>query len=419
MVEKSILDNGIRVVTEKIVGVHSVSVGVWVENGSRHEEAAQGGVSHFVEHMLFKGTQSRCALDIARAIDSVGGVLNAFTGREYTCYHAKVLARKLPLAIDLLGDILLNSVFDIDEIEKERRVILQEISMLQDTPEDLVHDLFNQGYWQGHPLGRSVVGTAETVGRISREELLAFLSARYCGANLLITAAGELDHAHLVELVTAAFATLPAGNRLPLSPLPEYHRRFNLEERDLEQVHICLGCRALPQNHPNRFASYLLNSILGGSMSSRLFQRLREDLGLVYSIYSYLNCHSDAGALVVYAATAPDDAPQAVDIILRELHRLRSEPVEREELQAACDQLKGQLLLSLESTDNRMTRLAKNEIYLGRNPSLKEVLAGFDRVTVEDLQRLAEFTLRDDYLALQLLGRCDGTGFSPLDLTLG
>jgi predicted Zn-dependent peptidase len=249
--------------------------------------------------------------------------------------------------------------------------------------------------------------------------MLAFLGSRYCGANILVCAAGDLEHGELVDSLVRAFAELPAGTPSPASPGPAYHRRLSIEERDLEQVHICLGTRALPQSHPNRFTSYLLNAILGGSMSSRLFQCIREELGLAYSIYSYLNCHSDAGALVVYAGTAPADAPQAVRIILRELQRLRATPVAVDELRSAREQLKGQLLLSLESTDNRMTRLAKNEIYLGRNPTIKDVLSAFDRVTVEDIQRLAEFTLNDDYLTLQLIGRASSSDFPLVDLTLG
>jgi len=419
MIQKSVLDNGIRVITERIAGAHSVTVGFWVENGSRHEQDVQNGISHFIEHMLFKGTGRRSALTIAKEIDSVGGVLNAFTSREYSCYYAKVLAKKLPLAIDLLSDIVLHSIFDLDEIEKERRVLLQEIHMLEDTPDDLVHDLFSQTFWADHPLGRSIIGTAETVGEINRDGLLEFMADRYCGSNILICVAGELEHDAIVASINQAFQQVAAGSRQPLCSLPEYRRRISTVERPLEQAHICLGTRALPQNHPNRFESYLLNAILGGSMSSRLFQKIREEQGLAYSIYSYLNCHSDAGALVIYAGTSPEDAPHVTGIMLKELSRFRDEVVSDEELHAAREQLKGQLLLSMESTDNRMTRLAKNEIYLGRNPSIKEVLAGFDRVTAADIQKLAGFILRDDYLTLQIMGRVTAADFPTLDLTLG
>lgn len=419
MIQKSVLDNGIRVITEKIAGAHSVTVGFWVENGSRHEEASQNGISHFIEHMLFKGTERRSALAIAKEVDSVGGVLNAFTSREYSCYYAKVLARKLPLAVDLLSDIVLNSIFDLDEIEKERRVVLQEIHMLEDTPDDLVHDLFSQTFWEGHPLGRAIIGTAETVGNISRESLLAFMHERYCGNNIIVCAAGDLEHGQIVESISEAFQRVAAGCRQPLCSLPEYRHRIRTVDKSLEQAHLCLGTRALPQNHPNRFESYLLNAILGGSMSSRLFQKIREEQGLAYSIYSYLNCHSDAGALVLYAGTSPEDAPHVTSIMLKELKRFKNDPVSDDELHFAREQLKGQLLLSMESTDNRMTRLAKNEIYLGRNPSIKEVLAGFDRVSAADIQKLAAFILRDDYLTLQLMGRVRTADFPAIDLTLG
>lgn len=419
MIQKSVLDNGIRVITERIAGAHSVTVGFWVENGSRHEQEAENGISHFIEHMLFKGTSRRSALAIAKEIDSVGGVLNAFTSREFSCYYAKVLARKLPLAVDLLSDIFLNSTFDLDEIEKERRVVLQEIHMLEDTPDDLVHDLFSQTIWTGHPLGRSVIGTAETVGGLSRENLLAFMTERYCGNNIIVCAAGDLEHGQIVESISEAFKQVAAGSRQPLCSLPEYRRRVNSVVKSLEQIHLCLGTRSLPQNHPSRFESYLLNAILGGSMSSRLFQKVREEQGLAYSIYSYLNCHSDAGALILYAGTSPEESSQVAAIMLKELKRFKEEPVTVDELQSAREQLKGQLLLSMESTDNRMTRLAKNEIYLGRNPSVKEVLAGFDQVTAAAIQKLADNILRDDYLTLQLIGRVDEVDFPTVDLTLG
>lgn len=417
-VQKSVLENGIRVVTEQIPQAHSVSIGFWVENGSRHETPAQNGISHFIEHMLFKGTEKRNALDIAKEIDSVGGVLNGFTSREYSCYYAKVLARKLPMAIDLLSDIVLHSVFDPEEMEKERRVILQEIHMLEDTPDDYVHDLFSQAFWRNHPLGYPVLGTQSTVGGLTRENLISFMTERYCGSKILICAAGDLDHQEIVDRIAAAFSGVKRGNLLPSFAEIEFQRGVSVDEKDLEQVHLCLGTRALPQDHPNRFESYLLNSILGGSMSSRLFQKIREERGLAYSIYSYLNCHSDSGALVVYSGTSPRDAAEVVTLMLQELKRLKSEPVGEDELHAAKEQLKGNLLMSMESTDNRMTRIAKNEIYLGRHLSLKEVMTGINQVTRDEIRRLAGFILRDDYLNLQVVGRHGETDLGSLELTL-
>ena len=419
MVQKTVLDNGIRVISEALPSAHSVAIGVWVENGSRHERAGEKGLSHLLEHMLFKGTERRSARAIAREIDSSGGLLNAFTSREYSCYYAKVLARRLPLAVDLLGDVIRNPLFDLDEIEKERRVVLQEIHMVEDTADDLIHDLFNQIFWRDHPLGFPILGTAETVGAFDRNALIDFLHARYTGDRLLVCAAGDLVHEELVEQLARVFHDLPAAGETRSHPAPDYRRHLSICEKELEQVHLCLGTRALPQNHPNRFEVYLLNALLGGSMSSRLFQKVREEQGLAYSIYSYLHCHSDVGAMVVSAGTAPSDARRVVETILQEMRVLRDTPVPEEELTAARERLRGNLLLSLESTENRMTRLAKNEIYLGQQLSLRDVLYGFDKVTAEDVQRLAGFLFKDDYLNMQLLGRVDAAEFPEIDLTLG
>lgn len=418
MVQKTVLENGLRVISEHIPGAHSTSIGIWVGVGSRHEPSRLGGIAHFVEHMLFKGTARRSAKDIAREIDSVGGVLNAFTGREHTCFYAKVLADKTPLAVDLLSDLVLNSTFNLDEIEKERRVILQEIHMVEDTPDDLIHDLFSQRFWQGHSLGASILGDEQTVGAIDRDALRAFLVEYYCGSNLLICAAGAVDHDVLVDLIWSQFNQLPAGKSLPPSKQPLPLRGLGLIEKPLEQVHLCLGTSAVAQNHAGRFGGYLINVMLGGSMSSRLFQTIREERGLAYSVYSYLNTHSDAGALVVYAGTSPEDVGEVSRIILRELARFRSEELTPAALRAAKDQLKGQLALSLESTDSRMTRLAKNELFLGRNLELAELLACFEQVSAADVQALALATLRDDSLNLQLIGPSGLTALPLVDLTI-
>ncbi len=419
MIQKTVLDNGIRVISEKMPGAHSTTIGVWVLNGSRHENPVQNGISHFAEHMLFKGTERRSARDIALEIDSVGGVLNAFTSREHCCFYAKVLAEKTPLAIDLLSDIILNSVFDLDELEKERRVILQEIHMLEDSPEETVHDQFSLAYWKGHPLGLPVQGSLETVRSLSREMLLEHMGCCYRGGDLLICAAGALEHEDLVDKLSIAFGDLAGGRFCAAGQPPKAHRGLEVVEKDLEQVQICLGTRALPQSHPQRFEAYLLNTILGGSMSCRLFQSIREEQGLAYSIYSYLSNYADTGALVVYCATGPENVPVTIGLILDELRRIKSQPVPLDELQAAKDQLKGHLLLSLESTDSRMTRLAKNEMYLGCNPMLDEVLAGFDSVTQEGLLGLADEIMQDDYLNLQMIGDIEKHEFPLLDLTLG
>lgn len=404
LLQKSTLNNGIRVVTERMPGLHSVTVGFWVQNGSRHEDEPLSGISHFIEHMLFKGTASCSALQIAKEIDSVGGVLNAFTGREFSCYYAKVLGNKLPQAIALLSDLVLNSTFCEQEIEKERRVILQEISMVQDTPDDQVHDLFCESIWHSHPLGRPVLGRAESVGRITQADLLEMLERRYFGHNILIVAAGDLHHQEIVAQIEQVFAAVPAGVQDNLCTLPDYRPGVQVSAKNLEQTHFCLGCKALPQNHEDRFTLHLLNSILGGSMSSRLFQEIREQRGLAYSIYSYLNTHSDAGSLVVYAGTRPDDLRETLKLILEQFGQLKNGMIGSEELQMAKEQMKGTLLLSLESSDNRMTRLAKNEIFLGYQPRIREIVAAIDKVSIESLQRVAKLLLNDDSLNLHVVG---------------
>lgn len=419
MIQKSVLDNGIRIVTEKIPAVRSAAVGIWIETGARHESPRISGISHFVEHMLFRGTGKRSSQAIAKAIDSVGGVLNGFTGREYTCYYAKVLGEKLPMAVDLLSDIVQNPVFDQGEIEKERRIILQEIGMIEDTPDELVYDLYSQTFWQDHPLGHPVPGTPVSIEGLTRDDLCAFVRDRYCGERLVVAAAGDVDHQQVVEMIDAAFGALPPTSSEASGALPAYGRHLDIVEKDIEQVHICLGTRLLAQNHPNRFAAYLLNMILGGGMSSRLFQKIREDLGLAYSIYSSVDAHSDAGSLVVYAAVAPQDAHRVIEELLRELGRFRTGPVLAEELAVAKDQLQGNILLSLESSDTCMSLLARNEIYLGRIFPVRELQRGIEKVSVEDILRLAEFVIRDEYLTLQLLGRVQPEAFDASLLTVG
>lgn len=404
MLRKTTLPNGIRVVSERMSDIHSVTVGFWVENGSRHESGPLNGISHFLEHMLFKGTSSRTALEIAREADSFGGVLNAFTAREYSCYYAKVLSSRLADALDLLSDLVLNSSLDPSEIEKERRVILQEISMVDDTPEDLVHDLFSERIWHRHPLGLPVLGKAASVKSIGRQELLQVLQTRYLGRNIVVTAAGQVDHDLLCRKVEKAFSHIPEGELRSTCDLPEYRAGVHLLEKPLEQVHLCLGCKGLPQTHEGRFALQVLNSLLGASMSSRLFQRIREERGLAYSVYSYLNCHSDAGALVVYCGTAATEVHQVLSLVADEISALKNGELTAAEVAMAREQIKGNLLLSLESSDNRMSRLARNEIYHDYQPALESVVERIEQVTVEDVVALSNKLLVADSLTLQAVG---------------
>jgi len=418
MIRSSTLDNGIQVITENIPGVHSVSIGFWIQSGSRHEPASLNGISHFLEHMIFKGTSRRSARDIAQEIDSVGGVLNGFTNRELCCFYAKVMSGKLPMALDLLSDILLNPRLDETVFANEKKVIQRELAMVEDAPDDHVHDLFCELVWKGHPLGQPTAGTTESISGINRDHLQEYLERCYCGRNLIITAAGDLEHDELLDAVAHHLSRLPRGKPIDSQGQPHEQRRFRIEHRNSDQVHLCLGTRALSQKDPQRFAGFLLNGILGGGMSSRLFQTIRAERGLAYSVYSYLSAHSDAGCQVVYLATAPDESPEAIRLILEEFRRLKSEPVSATELLNAREQLKGALLLSLETTDTRMTRLAKNQIFLGTQVMVPEILEAFDQVTVADIQSLANKLFNDVSLNLQLLGRVEDCGFSMLDLTL-
>ncbi len=418
MLQKSILNNGIRVVTERMPELHSATIGFWVQNGSRHEEASLNGISHFIEHMLFRGTTSRSSLQIAKEIDSVGGVLNAFTGREFSCYYAKVLGNKLPQAISLLSDQVLNSIFDEKEIEKERRVILQEISMVEDTPDDQVHDLYCKTIWHSHPLGRPVLGNSATVGNITQTDLLQVLEDRYRGHNILIAAAGNLEHDEILDQLEQAFSAVAPRQAETLCTLPQYRPGVLVTNKDLEQAHFCLGCKALPQNHDDRFVLQLLNSILGGSMSSRLFQEVREERGLAYSIYSYLNVHSDAGSLVVYGGTRPSDLAESLTVILEQFSCLKNGFIGSEELHMAREQMKGTLLLSLESTDSRMTRLAKNEIFLGYQPQIDEIITAIDSVTIDSLQHLAGQLFTDDSINLNIVGAVEADQYPASMLTI-
>ena len=421
MITSSLLNNGVRVITQRVEHMHTVSIGIWVANGTRHESPQLNGIAHFIEHLLFKGTKRRTARQVSLEIDSMGGILNAFTGHEYVCYYAKVLAKFLPRVTDLLTDIFLHSTFPADEIERERKVILQEIKMRDDTPEECIHDRYHQNFWSGHPLGFSILGTEEAIGALSREDIVGYKQSRYHPEEIIISAAGNVRHDELVLLMENAFSAVTSDwtpRRHGQAVAYPTGQRINLSERDLEQTLVCLGTRALPQDHPDRYALFLLNTILGGGMSSRLFQEVREKKGLAYSVYSYVISHADSGSLVVYAGTEPQHCRELLDIALVEMRRTKEEPVPQDELDSAREQLKGKLLMSLESSDSLMTRLAKNEIYLRRNQPVDEILAGFDAVTVEDVLTLAGELFDGACLNLEVMGRTGGLGLEQGSLVL-
>jgi len=408
MITREILENGLTLVTETMPQLRSVAVGVWLRKGSRHETEALSGISHFIEHMVFKGTKTRSAERIAAEVDSIGGYMDAFTAKEYASFHLKVLDEHLPIALEILGDIVQNPLFDPIEMAKEKKVIFEEINMVEDTPDDLVMELFCEAFWPDHPLGRPILGTKKTVGRFRRDDLAEYFEHVYHPANVVIAAAGHLDHARTAELVHQHFSGLRRGDALRRGRAPRpLTRTVARSKKELEQVHVCLGTRALPQAHDERHAGYVLNTVLGGSMSSRLFQNVREKRGLVYSISSGIMSYSDAGLLTVYAGTGLDSAPEVIRLTLHELRRLCSERLPDEELRRAKDHIKGGLVLSLESSGARMSHLARQEIYFGRQAPLDEMLEGIEQVGAADVQRLARRLFRGR-VAASVVGNLKG-----------
>jgi predicted Zn-dependent peptidase len=400
---KTVLPNGIRLVTEWIPHVRSVAVGVWVDTGSRHEPADRIGISHFIEHLVFKGTESRSAEDIARAVDSVGGQMDAFTTKEHTCFYVTVLDEHLPLATDLLSDIVLHPRFDGGDLEREKTVVLQEFGMVEDTPDDVIHDLFAERVWPQHPLGRPILGDRKIVQALDRETVLHYFRTEYCPERITIAAAGHVRHEQLVDLLGTRFLTFQRPCPARPAERPILATSLDLVERPLEQVHFVMGGPGLEQDAPERYALFLLNTILGGSMSSRLFQVVREREGLVYSIHSGNAAFRDVGLFYVYAGTEPAHFRRVVDLTLQELRAFRVEGVTADELRRAKDHLKGSLMLSLESTGSRMTRIAKQELYFRRPFTFDEILADIERVTVAEVRALGERLLSSP-LSLVALG---------------
>lgn len=409
LIQKTTLPSGISVITEEMPDVESSSIGVWISTGSRHESKGLNGISHFIEHLFFKGTQRRTALDISREIESVGGVLNAFTSREYTCLYAKVLNKDLRLAADLLSDVFVNSRFDATELDRERLVVLQEIKMVEDSPDDLIHDIFAESFWRGDPLGWPTLGSAQTIRSITRDKVIRFFRDNYSSERVLITAAGGLRHSTVARLLKPVFGAAKARPKVSLRAAPSPSSGLRLVNKDLEQVHLCLGVPATAQSHPDRFKVYLLNTILGGGMSSRLFQEIREKRGLAYSVYSYLNLWRDAGSLVVYAGTSSESFVKVVGLVLKELKAL-SKGVGASELKCAKEQLKGGMLLGLETSDSRMTKLARDEMYFGRNIPVKDIIKGIDCVSLGDIKEMSQRLFSPEGIMLAATGRVSEKG---------
>jgi predicted Zn-dependent peptidase len=413
MVHKSVLSNGVRILTEAMPEMVSSTIGIWVENGSRYETADENGVSHFIEHLLFKGTNRRTAAQIAEQIDSVGGVLNAFTGKEYTCYYARVLGEDLKMATDLLADLFLDSLFDPAEVDRERQVVLQEISQAEDTPDDFIHDLFNLHFWNGHPLALPIFGSVETVNAINRELLVTFMADRYRAGRVFISAAGAVDHQRLVDDCERLFGGIKGdGQGVPITPPRETVMVLN-HPKKLEQAHICIGGPSISQVAPMRYAAYVLNTALGGGMSSRLFQEVREKRGRVYSIFSFLSAFLDCGYFAVYAGTSPEWVDEVIEVTLKEIAKVSREGLTQAELARAKSQLKGNMLLGMESTESRMNRLARNEIYFRRDIPLEELAGAIERVTNDNVIELARSCFQPDRMGMVLLGDLKGRQLGP------
>jgi len=403
-VNKTVLANGITILTKEMPHVRSVSMGVWVNVGARDESPEENGLSHLIEHMIFKGTRKRTAYQIAKEFDAIGGQTNAFTAMENTCYHARVLASHLDTMVDILTDIFLNSVFEAREVDRERPVILQEIGMVEDSPEEFIHIFAGKNYWGDNPLGRSILGTPENVLRFDAEAVRDFFLRAYQPDRILVAAAGQVSHSAFVERIAPAFEKIPPGGEFPQRRTPAGGRRIDFCHRQLEQVHICLSSPGLATTDPERFAFSLMNSILGGNMSSRLFQEIREKRGLAYAVYSYLVSYEDTGMFGVYAGVEPTRALEVSALIAGEMRRLKQMPVLAEELRDAKEFTKGNMLLANESTENQMVRLAQGEINFQRYVPIEEVVDKVEAVTPDDIQALASRLFEDDHLVLSLLG---------------
>jgi predicted Zn-dependent peptidase len=403
------LPNGLTVITEQMQHIRSASIGIWLQTGSRDEDAEWNGISHFIEHMVFKGTKQRTAEEIARQVDSIGGNMDAFTAKECICFNVKVLDEHVPTALDILSDLVLNPVFDTADISRERGVIMEEIKMDEDNPDYLVHEIFTQNFWKDHPLGKPILGTKETVKRFERPSVVEAYAHRFAPGNIIVSAAGNLDHDKFVELVIGHFEHMKPMKNGFHSSAPKIVSRIILRNKKaLEQVQLCLGVPAHPIAHEKRHAGYILNTLLGGGMSSRLFQNIRERQGLAYSIYSDLNPYRDTGCLAVYAGTSLASASKVVQSVVSEFRKLKAEPVPEEELNRSKAQLKGSLMLSLESSTARMSNLARQEMYFERFYDLDELIEKIEAVTTADLTELANQFFKTESVALTALGNLPG-----------
>ena len=418
-IRKTVLPNGLLVLTESMPHVRSVSMGAWIGSGSRDEAPEVNGVSHFVEHMVFKGTTSRSAQQIAREVDTIGGNLDAFTGKEMVCFNIKVLDENVAPALDVLSDLVLHPTFAPEELAREQGVILEEIKMDEDNPDYLVHEIFTQNFWKGDALGRPILGTEKTVSSFNQQIVFDFYNSRFTPRNMVFSAAGNLEHDAFVAQVERQFGSLAADDTAavtgPEAPVATPHITLK-RKKSLEQVQFCLGVPAPPVNDPDRYGVYLLNTMLGGGMSSRLFQTIREDQGLAYSIYSEMNPFRDTGSLCVYAGTSVDKTEKVLRLTLEELRRLKQETVSEAELKRAKDQLKSNMVIGLESSGSRMSNLARQQMYFGRFFGVEEIIEEIEAVSSADIQELAQRLFRPEAIALTLLGNLGSMKVERQDL---
>jgi predicted Zn-dependent peptidase len=402
--QKTVLANGVRIITEEIEHVRSAALGIWVGAGSRDEREGYEGISHFMEHMFFKGTEQRNARALAESLEAVGGQLNAFTTKEYTCYYAKILDEDLDLAIDVLSDMFFCSLFDEKEIEKEKNVVIEEIKMYEDSPDELIHDIFSEYVWNDHPLGKPILGTEESIRSLSRAKIMTFLSEHYAPDNVVIAVAGKIKHDDVVAKLTNQFGTFKRGGRRVLEGTPIGQTVERYQKKDTEQMHILLGVPGLGQDDEEIYAMHIFNNILGGGLSSRLFQEIREQRGLAYSVYSYHSTYVDTGLFAVYAGTSPNNTKEVVECILQELKDITEKGITAEELERTKAQIKGGLYLGLESVSSRMSRLGKTELTYNRVLLPEEVVEKLEKVTLADVLRVVRRLWQKDKISIMTLG---------------
>lgn len=395
LINKYTCKNGVRIVLEQIPTVRSVAIGVWIGTGSRNETEQNNGISHFLEHMFFKGTKTRTAKEIAEAFDSIGGQVNAFTSKEYTCYYAKVLDEHASFALEMLADMFFHSTFVDEELQKERNVVLEEIKMYEDTPDDIVHDLLSKACYANHPLGYPILGTEETLRTFTGDSLRGYMADYYTPDRVVISVAGNVDES-FIQQVESYFGSFTAKRKAGGSPAPSFQPQKLARQKETEQAHLCIGFNGLPVGHPDIYTLIILNNILGGSMSSRLFQEVREQRGLAYSVFSYHSSYQDSGLLAIYAGTGSNQLDLLFETIQETIDKLKEDGITEKELKNSKEQMKGSLMLGLESTNSRMSRNGKNELLLGRHRTLDEIIEEINSVTVEKVNELARRIFAED-----------------------